>query len=125
MTFFETANQAFAFLLLLYAGMAGGVLYDIFGFFRRRMPGPAGALADMIWCLLTAALCGLSLAISGEGRVRLFALLGLCCGGGIYCLGIRAAINAVIRFMKSRKKPRARRNSPETDGKGMGACAEE
>lgn len=125
MTFFETANQAFAFLLLLYAGMAGGMLYDFFALFRRRMPGPAGVLLDMLWCLVLAALCGLCLAIGGEGRVRLFALLGLCCGGGIYCLGVRAAINAVIRRTKSRKKPRARRNSPETDGKGMGACAEE
>lgn len=125
MTFFETANQAFAFLLLLYAGMAGGVLYDLFAILRHRMPGAAGALTDIIWCLLMAALCGLCLAIGGEGRVRLFALLGLCCGGGIYCLGVRATINAVVRRIKSRKKPRARRNSPETDGKGMGACAEE
>lgn len=125
MTFFETAGQAFAFLLLLYAGMAGGVLYDVFAFFRHRAPRIAGVLMDILWCLMVTALCGLCLALGGEGSVRFFALLGLCCGGGVYCLGVRRVINTLIRWLKSRKKPRSRRNPSVSDGKGMEACGEE
>ena len=124
MTFFETAGQSFAFLLLLYAGMAAGVLYDVFAVLRHRLPMFAGGVLDVVWCLLATALCGLGLALGGEGRVRLFALLGLCCGGGIYCLGVRRAINALARGVKSRKNLPGRRNPPERDEGGSEPCGE-
>ena len=34
MTFYETLDQGRAFLLLLYAGMAAGALYDLTALFR-------------------------------------------------------------------------------------------
>ncbi len=92
MIFFETAGQARGFLLLLCAGLTAGALYDVMGLIRRGLPRWAQAPLDLIWCALAAAACLLALALGGEKRVRLYALLGLCCGGGIYCLGIRALI---------------------------------
>ena len=38
MTFFETAGQARALLLLCYAGTAAAVLYDLAAAMRRRLP---------------------------------------------------------------------------------------
>ena len=103
MTFFETVGQARVFLLLLYAGFLSGALYDGARGLRRGLPKFLRFLPDMIWCLLTAAACALALAAGGEGRVRLYALLGLCCGAGIYCLGIRRAGLYLLRFLKKQK----------------------
>lgn len=89
MTFFEASGQAAVFLMLLYAGAAAGVTYDLIAPLRRRVPGTLGAVLDGLWCLWTAALCFLALALGGEGAFRLYALLGLCCGAGIYTLGVR------------------------------------
>ena len=92
MIFFETAGQARGFLLLLYAGFFSGALYDLLRLPRRRLPRPFRPLPDLAWALLTAAACALALAAGGETKARLYALLGLCCGGLIYCLGLRAAL---------------------------------
>lgn len=88
MTFFETAGQARVFLLLLYGGWIVGAAYDGLSPVRRRWPVLTPAV-DAIWCLLAGAACGCALALGGEGAPRLYAMLGLCCGGAIYCLGIR------------------------------------
>ncbi len=106
MTFFETGGQARVFLLLLYAGFLSGALYDGARGLRRVLPRFLRFLPDMIWCLLTAAACALALAAGGEGRARLYALLGLCCGAGIYCLGLRRAGLCLLRFLQGRKKER-------------------
>lgn len=104
MTFFETAGQARCFLLLLYAGFASGALYDILRLPRRGLPRWLGAALDVVWCLLTAAACALSLAVGGEGKARLYALLGLCCGAALYSLGIRAAVLGVAHGWKRKKE---------------------
>ncbi len=108
MIFFETAGQARGFLLLLCAGLISGALYDLIGLIRRRLPRWLQPLPDFFWCLLTAAACLLALALGGERRVRLYALLGLCCGGGIYCLGIRALLQGFLRAL--------RKKGPDTPG---------
>lgn len=113
MIFFETANQARVFLLLLAAGMGAGLLYDLASPLRRRArPFPA-ALLDAVWCLLSGMLCALALAAGGESTLRLFALLGLLCGGGIYCLGVRRVLRGMIGLLsaKGRKRGAARSRS--------------
>ena len=97
MIFFETAGQARGFLLLVCAGFLAGALYDLLGLVRRPLPRWAQPIPDVLWCGLTAAACLMALALGGERRVRLYALLGLCCGGGMYCLGVRALLRAVRR----------------------------
>ena len=103
MIFFETAGQARGFLLLLCAGLAVGAAYDLLSLARRRAPRWGAALLDALWCLLAAAACTLALALNGEGRLRLYALLGLACGAGLYALGLRAVLRGVGGWIKRKR----------------------
>ncbi len=107
MTFFETAEQSAVFLLLLYAGAAAAVLYDLAAFLRRRCPAGIAAALDLTWCLVSGALCLLALILGGESRLRLYALLGLCCGAGIYRLGLRRVLLSAAARLSGKKKNRA------------------
>ena len=100
MTFFEATIQSGVFLLLLYAGAAAGILYDLLSFFRRRLPRLLSPLPDLLWCLLCAGLCVCALAWGGEGSLRLYALLGMACGAGIYILGLRRAAAWLLKWVK-------------------------
>ena len=104
MIFYETRGQAEAFLLLLYAGFASAALYDLLRIPRAFLPKWLGAALDILWCLFAGAACALALSRGGEGRARLYALLGLLCGGGVYCLGIRTLFLGIIRHFKKNKK---------------------
>ena len=97
MIFFETAGQARAFLLLTYAGFAAAVLYDAAGLLRRASPAWLRPVWDILWCLITGLCCALALALGGQSEARLYALLGLTCGAGVYALGARAALLALRR----------------------------
>ena len=103
MIFFETAGQARGFLLLVCAGLISGALYDLTGLIRRRLPRWMQPLPDLLWCVFVAAACLMALALGGERRVRLYALLGLCCGGGMYCLGIRALLQGINRALRKKR----------------------
>lgn len=103
MTFFETAEQSGVFLHLLCAGAAAGALYDLMAPLRRRCARPLAAALDALWCLLAGGLGLLALIQNGEDRLRLYALLGMACGAGIYCLGIRSLLLAVFRFFQKKK----------------------
>ena len=98
MIFFETAGQARGFLLLLAAGLLAGAAYDLLGLAGRLLPRWARPLMDGLWCLLAAADCTLALALGGERRVRLYALLGLACGWLLYAWGVRAALRGLARL---------------------------
>ena len=111
MSFFETAGQARAFLWLLYAGLGAGVCYDLLSPLRRRLPRLPAALADAAWALLTGALCALALFQGGADRLRLYALLGLGMGMGLYRLGIHALGKAALSRLSGRKSRRKRRIS--------------
>ena len=103
MIFFETNRQARCFLLLWAAGFFAAALYDGFRLLRSRHGRCVGAVLDLIWCLCVCVFCALALAIGGEEKTRLYALLGLCCGAGVYCLGIRAACAAVLKWGRRKK----------------------
>ena len=100
MIFFETAGQSRVFLLLLYAGFGAALLYDLTRLLRRAGPRWAAPIWDVLWCLAVGAACALALAVGGEHRLRLYALLGLCCGAGVYCLGLGTVLRALGRRMK-------------------------
>ena len=103
MIFFETAGQARCFLLLWGTGFLAAALYDGFRFLRSRCPAWLGAVWDLTWCLCLCACCAMALAIGGENAPRLYALLGLCCGAAVYCLGPRAACTAIGKWVRRRK----------------------
>jgi len=92
MTFFETAGQGSAFLLLLCMGAAAGMIGDGVSLLRRRCPRPLGIALDGLCGLVFALLCLFALAIRQENRLRLYALLGMLCGAGLYALGVRQLI---------------------------------
>ena len=98
MIFFETAGQARCFLLLWGAGFFTAALYDGFRFLRSHCHGWLGAAWDLLWCLCACFCCALALGLGGERTVRLYALLGLCCGAAVYCLGPRAAWTAIKKW---------------------------
>lgn len=104
MTFFEASGQGRAFLLLLYAGAGAALCYDLIAPLRRHSPPWLRPALDGIWCLLTGWLCFLALAMGDQGALRLYALLGLCCGAGIYCLGVRRAALALLGRIKKGKE---------------------
>ena len=104
MIFFETAGQARAFLLLGYAGFLSALLYDGAALLRRASPPFLGPVWDVLWCLLTGLCCALALALGNQSAARLYALLGLLCGAGVYLLGVRAAFLALKRLVTKGKK---------------------
>ena len=113
MIFFETAGQARTFLLLLYAGFGAGLFYDALALVCRRFPAWARAGADVLWCLLTTCACAFALAVGGERAARLYALLGLCCGGLLYGLGLRRLLQGCVRLLKHlRKTSKIESNQP-------------
>lgn len=124
MTFFETAAQGRTFLWLLYAGLGAGVCYDLL-LPLRRILGAFAPAADGLWALAVGALCALALFQGGENQLRLYALLGLALGGGLYAGGIRAAGKAVLRRIAGRKSSRARRIDSVSENKGGSPCAGE
>lgn len=103
MTFFETAGQARCFLLLWAAGFFTAALYDGFRLARSRCSRRLEAVFDLSWCLCACACCAMALALGGEEKARLYALLGLCFGAAVYCLGVRAACAAVMKWRRRKK----------------------
>ena len=103
MIFFETAGQARCFLLLWGAGFFAAALYDGFRLLRAHGPRWLGAVWDFLWCVCVGACCALALGLGGEGTARLYALLGLCCGAAVYCLGPRAAWTAIKTWGRRKK----------------------
>ena len=49
---------------------------------------------------LCAALCLAALSLGGENQLRLYALLGMVCGAGIYCLGVRRIGLGILQWLK-------------------------
>ena len=97
MIFFETGGQSALLLHLLLAGMGAGVLYDLCTPLRLRLPAWLCPAADGAWALAALTLCTLAMAQGGEGRMRLFSLLGAGCGGAIYALGLRRILRWLFR----------------------------
>ena len=83
----SVTDQAMAFLGALALGGALGVLYDLFRLVRVRLKLRAlGALLDLgYWALAVLALFGYCLA-AGNGDVRIYLILGIALGGGLYFL---------------------------------------
>lgn len=121
MTFYETAGQVRLFLLLLCAGMAAALAYDLVGLIRSKAGAFLGAAADILWCAGAAALCFLALFVSAAWQLRLFAPLSMALGAAVYALGVRRAAKGAFFLLSGRKRRRRWRNpSPESDAEGSG-----
>ena len=105
MIFQETARQGQGLLFLLCAGAAAGALYDLLSPLRRRAPGAVLPALDILWCLLSAALCLAALVLSLEDRARLYAPLGMLCGFAAYRLAVRLPLRALGRLLRRLRDP--------------------
>lgn len=87
---FEATRQGGVFLTMVYAGLLCGVLYDVLRVLRRITGAGRlwSAAADMAFWTAAAAVCALALMRVLRGPVRLYALLGACCGMCLYLLGV-------------------------------------
>ncbi len=103
MTFFETSGQALTFLMLVYAGAAAGVLYDVLGIARHFAGRALTMLIDVVFYVLVAVLCAFALMRGGENAVRWYAILGLLCGLSVYALGIRRVFTYLAKRVRQEK----------------------
>ena len=100
--FFETQNQAWVFLGMVYLGLGLGLIYDGVGLLRRSGKKGRAVVLDLFFFLLAGAALTLALVMTGQEGLRLYALLGLVCGGIVYLLGLRRLISGVAAFFKKR-----------------------
>jgi len=96
--FFETQSQVWVFLGMMYLGLGLGLIYDILGFLRRSGKKGWTVGADLLFFLLAGAALTLALVKTGQEGLRLYALLGLACGGMIYLLGLRRLMIGTAAF---------------------------
>ena len=100
--FFETHIQAWVFLGMVYLGLGLGLVYDGLGLVRRSGKKGWTVGTDLLFFILAGAALTLALVITGQEGLRLYALLGLACGGIIYLLGLRRLIAGVASLCKKR-----------------------
>ena len=100
--FFETNSQAWVFLGMVYLGLALGLIYDGLSPLRRSRKKGLTACMDLIFFLLAGAALTLALVVTGQDGLRLYALLGLLCGGILYLMGLRRLLLGVAAFFGKR-----------------------
>lgn len=87
---------------MVYLGLALGLVYDVLGLVRRSGKKAPVFLADLLFFLLAGASLTLALVMTGQGSLRLYALLGLACGGILYLLGLRRLFLGIAAFYNKR-----------------------
>ena len=100
--FFETHSQAWVFLGMVYLGLALGLVYDVLRLVRNLRKKALVFLADLLFFMLAGAALTLALVITGQNSLRLYALLGLVCGGILYLLGLRRLLLGIATFYTKR-----------------------
>lgn len=103
----ETAFQADTFLALAAAGFLAAFFYDLAGPALRSGSFWAHLAADLPLCAVTAGLCFLALAATGQTAPRLYMPFSFAAGAALYRLGPRrAAAGAIKMLTANRKKPK-------------------
>ncbi len=132
--FFETRNQSFVFLGLMYVGLGLGLVYDVLHLGRKAERKAVTAAADLLFFLLAGLALTLSLVVTGQNGLRLYALLGLVCGGIVYVMGVRSLLKGIMVFVDRRilaplraafdrsRLKRAERKGKGEAGNGSGAA---
>ncbi len=129
--FFETQSQSWVFLGMVYLGMGLGLVYDGLGFLRRLGKKGLTIGGDLFFFLLAGAALTLALVMTGQEGLRVYALLGLVCGGIVYLLGLRRLIAGIAAFFRkriarparealARSKERKERRKTAKDGRKKG-----
>lgn len=90
--------QLFAFLLLVAVGIGVGFLFDVFRVWRRLLYRGrwVQAAGDLVFLALAGVLLAGGLVLANWGELRVFVLLGLMAGLGLY---FRLASAVAVRLM--------------------------
>ncbi len=132
--FFDTRNQSFVFLGLMYVGLGLGLVYDVLHLGRKTKRKGITAAADLLFFLLAGLALTLSLVVTGQDGLRLYALFGLVCGGIVYVMGVRSLLKGIAAFVDRRvlapiraafdrsRQKRAERKGKGEAGNGSGAA---
>ncbi len=93
---------------MTYCGLGVGFIYDILRFTRWTMNASRAltALLDLLFCALALAAVLFFFIISGEKGLRVYVVLGLCCGVLLYVVGISPFASRAAAYLLdlSRKK---------------------
>lgn len=101
---YETANQGYTLLYLLYAGMLWEALYCLLSPLMRRIGILAHFGMQMLLCVCGVFLCFLALEKTGCDVLRPYMLLSVGCGAMIFRLGIGAILHAVAKLLRNKGK---------------------
>lgn len=106
--FFETAQQAGGFLVMVPVGLFLAMLTDLTGNCRKSRP-----LCDVFVMLIGCAILGWLLIVTGDERIRLYHLLAVLTGAVLYMTGLRRIFRCLsAKAMKMKKKLQ-----PDPEGK--------
>ncbi len=97
--FFETAQQASVFLLILPIGIAFGVCIDLCACFGTTRP-----LFEVAAAFLCFLLIGAALVLLNDNTLRLYHLLAFISGWILYSIGLRRLLKAVLKYVTNLKK---------------------
>ena len=98
--------QASLFLLMVAAGGAIGLLYDILRIFRKMIPhsGILMQLEDAVYWVVVIFVMFLLIMQKNNGEIRIFVLFGIFLGMGLYYLMVSPLVNGisdrVVRLIK-------------------------
>ena len=96
-------SQGQSFLLALAAGAALGLVYDLLRLLRTaRVSRFLQEASDLLFWLLAAAALFLCGTVLEAGRVRLYLLLSMFCGGALYFLLLSPPLRRVLARLTRR-----------------------
>ena len=109
---FAKAGQSRTFLAMVLLGAGMALLVHLSGRLHLRSTA-LGMAADLLIAVLLACTVGQLLLAGGEG-LRLYALLGLCIGAGLYAAGVAPAANWLLRRCRRKISPTSAGTSPSS-----------
>ena len=93
----ESIHQIPELLMLLYCGIVIGIVYDILGILRKNKI--LLIVADIIFCIISLAICAAGFLIASEGNIRFYHILGLVLGFVLERWGIGPILKLIIDFI--------------------------
>ncbi|NLJ40272.1 MAG: spore cortex biosynthesis protein YabQ [Clostridiales bacterium] len=94
----STANQAYIFLVAVCSGLALGLIYDIYRAVRIIIKPKRWfvAILDFLFWILATSLVFYTLFRINGGEIRLYIVIGLALGWGIFALSIGGIVTKIL-----------------------------
>lgn len=98
MPLFDSVNQAAEMLAMIYCGIVIGIMYDLFGIFRRMFGRfrIAVHLTDLIFCAASLVIACVFIFFTTEGRLKFHIFIGIFLGILLQFFGIKPIIKMIL-----------------------------